>query len=351
MSIPLNEQGEQLIVLPLYKLLEMFGAGEATPGAGSYAALVGMLACKLGLTVIKITREKRDYAVFSLQLNRIETRLENLEAGLRDAFQRDSDEWAYVIEVRRKRDREVKGSEKHGQLSEEARRLTEKATDVLIEIGAACIEVAECAIDLLNVGYSAVRGDSSAAASGGLDGAQTALATAYLNLKSFRDKREASVICRQCDTLREQLRSLQGELELKITELRADGLPPTKSEESAREALALAARDTSEKYAEKAQTRTLVATVKERGDIGQSNEDVFDEIFMKRKRGAWYRRIQDFFNLQGLGTFAANKGFLRYVKQTIDESRYRSVGKLTDDTLLKWYKTFKVREEREGSEL
>jgi methenyltetrahydrofolate cyclohydrolase len=350
MSIMLDEPDEQLITQPLYKLLEMFGAGKATPGAGSYAALVGMLACNLCLTVIKITREKRDYSAVWLQLSAIETQLKALEGGLRDAFQRDSDEWADVIEVRLKRDAEVKGSEKYRQLSEEARRLTEKATDVLIEIGAACIEVSECALNLLNVGYLAVRGDSSAAASGGLAGAQTTLATAYLNLKSFRDKQEASVIRRRCDALREQLRSLQGELELKVTELRAEGLPSTKSEESVRETLALAARKTSAEYKEKVQDETPGAAAKER-EIGQSNDEVFNEIFEGKRRGTWFRRIQEFFNLQGLGTFAANKGFLRYVKQAIDESRYRSAEKLTNDVLLKWYKTFKVREDREGAEL
>lgn len=351
MSVMLEEQEEQLITLRLYELLEKFGAGKAAPGAGSYAALQGMFACELCLTVIKFTKGKDDYAPVRPQLGRMETRLETLEAKLSDAFQRDSDEWAYVVEVRLKRNAEVKGSVKRRQLSELARSLTEKATYMLLEICEPCLEVADIALDLMNIGYTAVRGDISGAVSGGLGGADTAIATAYLNLKSFRDEQEASVLRRRFDALREQAQTLRGELDLKVTELRAEGLSSDaikpKPEEDVREALPLAARISSAKYKEKAEIEMSGAVVKER-HAAQSDEEIFNEIFMGKKRGAWFRRIQDFFAFQGLGEFAANKGFLRYVKQAIDENKYTSAQKLTSDVLLKWFKAFDARQRHEG---
>jgi formiminotetrahydrofolate cyclodeaminase len=354
MSVHLDEQDEQLITLPLAKLLKRFGAGKATPGAGSGAALMGMLACNLCVTVIKLTRQQDKYSKFWLQINFMKQRLEVLEDKLNEAFQRDSEEWEYVVQVRLKRDGEVKNSESYRQLSELARSLTEKSTDVLLEISEYCLEVLENALDLFNVGYKVVRGDTSVAAWGAFAGAKSALATAYLNLKSFRDERAASVVRGKCDMLVERVESLRVDLDTKVAELRAEGqytnnVKP-KAEEGTRESLPLAARKTNAPYGDDAPIQKPSAIAKELGII-QSDEEVFDEIFMRKKRGAWFRRVQDFFTLQGLGTFAANKGFLRYVKQAIDENRYRSAEKLTNDIVLKWYKIFDARERREGSGL
>ncbi|MDQ3816059.1 MAG: cyclodeaminase/cyclohydrolase family protein [Acidobacteriota bacterium] len=351
MSVMLDEPVEQLITLPLGRLLKKFGAGEATPGAGSGAALMGMLACNLCLTVIKLTSRKKKYALVRLQLAAMETRLEALEDKLSDAFQRDSDEWESVVELRRKRDVEVEGSETHKHLSEQAQLLTEQATEVLVEISAACLEVFECALDLLNVGYQAVRGDSSVAACGGLAGAQSALATAYLNLQSFRDEGAATDVRSRCDELLKELRKLQRELESKVTELREEGLSSSaakpKVEQATREELALAARTGGVKHKKNTPAEVPVAVAKDK-TITQSDEEVFSEIFVGKKRGAWFRRIQEFFAVHGLGYFAANKGFLHYVNQAINENGYRSAAKLTNEVLLKWYKTFDARERREG---
>lgn len=349
MSVMLEEQEEQLITLRLYELLEKFGAGKAAPGAGSYAALQGMFACELCLTVIKFTKGKDDYAPVRQQLGRMEHRLETLEAKLSDTFQRDSDEWAYVVEVRLKRNAEVKGSVKRRQLSELARSLTEKSTHTLIEICEPCIEVADIALDLMNIGYTAVRGDTSGAVSGGLGGADTAIATAYLNLQSFRDEQEASVLRRRFDALRNRAQTLRAELNSKVTELRAEGLSSEAvgSEEGMLEALPLAARNSNAKRNEKDRVQASSAAVKEQHTT-QSDEEVFNEIFMGKKRGGWFTRIQGFFTSQEIGTFAANKGFLHYVKQAINENRYRSAEKLTNDVLLKWYKAFDALERREG---
>lgn len=349
MSVMLEEREDQLITLRLYELLEMFGAGKAAPGVGSYAALKGMGACKLCLTVIKKTREKSNYSPVWSQLGPMEARLETLEAILSDAFQRDSDEWDYAVEVRLKRDAEVEGSVKYRQLDDKARSLTEKATGVLLEICESCIEVAEIALDLLNVGYKTVRGDTSGAASGSLSGADTTIATAYLNIKHFRDKQAASALRHKFDVLRKKAKALRDEFDSKVTGLRAEGLPSdaVESEEGAPEALPLAARNSNAKRKEKDQIQTSGAAAKER-HTPQSDEEVFNEIFMGKRRGGWFTRVRDFFTLQGIGTFAANKSFLHYVKQAIDENKYRSAGKLTNDVLLKWYKAFDARERREG---
>jgi formiminotetrahydrofolate cyclodeaminase len=348
MSVALDEQ---LITLRTDKLLEEFGAGNEVPGAGSAAALMGILAGQLCLTVIKLTREKDEYSDVLLQLGFMERRLEVFEEKLKDSFQRDTEEWAYVIEVRRKRDAALKGSEERRQLAEQARLLTEKSTDILLEISSNCLEVSKEALDIFNVGYQSARGDSSVAAWGALAGAKSALATAYLNLKSFRHERAASIVRSKCDVLLEQLESLQVELDANITKLRTEGQPASKgkpnAEEGARELLPLAARNTSAAHRNDTQTQKSNAVTKEEV-VAQSDEEVFDEIFMRKKQGAWFRRIHNFFTLQGLGTFSTNRGFLRYVKQSIDENKYRSAEKLTDDILLKWYKTFDTRQRREG---
>src|ERR1043165_3471444 len=236
---------EQLIELRLDKLLEKFGAGEATPGAGSGAALMGMLACKFCITVIKLTGEHPEYSPVMLQLGVMKKRLEILEEKLNDAFQRDSDEWGEVIVVRLKRNAELKGSEKRRQLADEARSLTENATDVLMEISKSCLVVLEDAIDLFEVGYHVVRGDSSVAVWAALAGAQSSLDTAYLNLKSFRDEKKASLVRAECDRMFKRAKSLQDEFDSKVMGLRSESLPAQpKPDEAVREELPLAARTT-----------------------------------------------------------------------------------------------------------
>src|SRR5688500_5222177 len=119
---------EQLILLPTTELLEKFGAGKHVLGSGSAAAFSGILACKLYLTVIKLTREKEKYAVVEPRMNFIERQIVDvLEPALFDAFQKDSDEFNKVIEVRLQRNQET-DPKKRKQLADQARGLLRPAT-------------------------------------------------------------------------------------------------------------------------------------------------------------------------------------------------------------------------------
>lgn len=217
---------QQLITLPANRLLDKFGAGSHVPGSGSAAAFSGILACKLCVAVIKLTKQKEDYADALPQMNFIEEQIvQRLEPSLYRAFQRDSDEFDRVITARRKRDR-VKDSKLRKQLAEQARNSLQRATEIPIEICGSCYNVCQHALSLFDLGFKSARGDSGAAASLALSGANAALFVCYLNLKEFRDSDWAKKTRRICDDLLQQSRSLQVNLFSRVTKLQEEGIQP-----------------------------------------------------------------------------------------------------------------------------
>lgn len=218
---------QQLILLPTTQLLERFGAGKHVPGSGSAAAFSGILACKLCLTVIKITREKEDYVAVEPQMNFIEAQIVNiLEPALFDAFQKDSDEFDKVIQVRLQRNQET-DPKKRKQLTDQARELLRPATEVPVQTCELCHSVCQHAISLFDLGFQSARGDSGTAATLALAGASGALFTCYLNLKEFRSGTWAKEIRRRCDQLLQRSTDLQLDLFSRVARLQEEGIEPS----------------------------------------------------------------------------------------------------------------------------
>ncbi|HET6978660.1 MAG TPA: cyclodeaminase/cyclohydrolase family protein [Pyrinomonadaceae bacterium] len=218
---------QQLILLPTTQLLEKFGAGNHVPGSGSAAAFSGILACKLSLTVIKLTKEKEDYAAVEPRMNFIETQIVNmLEPALFEAFQKDSDEFDKVIAVRLQRKQET-DLKKRKQLGDQARELLRPATEVPVQICEVCHSVCQHALSLFDLGFQSARGDSGTAATLALAGANGALFTCYLNLKEFRSGDWAKETRRRCDELLQRSTDLQISLFSRVARLQEEGIEPT----------------------------------------------------------------------------------------------------------------------------
>ena len=142
------------------ELLELFAAGNTTPGAGSSAALMGALAASLAQTVarhtLKAARSGKRREVYAPFRERAEALLE--QAGeLADRLRRAVDEDAAAFD-------QFWANRTQGAL--------QRATDVPIAIAACCVAVAEIALELYDRGARSSRGEASAAILSALAGGE-----------------------------------------------------------------------------------------------------------------------------------------------------------------------------------
>jgi formiminotetrahydrofolate cyclodeaminase len=151
-------------------LLELFAAGNTTPGAGSSAALMGALAASLAQTVarhtLKAARSGKRREVYAPFRERAEALLEqagDLAGRLRRAVDEDADAFEQFWAER----------------TEEAQR---RATEVPIEIAELCLTVARMGLELWERGARSAQGEAGAATLGALAGGATAVHVAHLNL-------------------------------------------------------------------------------------------------------------------------------------------------------------------------
>lgn len=175
----------QLITLPANQLLDKFGAGSHKPGSGSAAALMGILASKLVLTVCKITvnREKyqRHRRVLEFTIDQVEKKIEPL---LQTHFQRDAEIFDLVIAARRSRNGASSKEEASRFRREELNHLRE-ATEIPIDIAKQCLTLIDHGVFIFDNGFQSARGDSGASVSVAIAGVTSGIFVAHLNLKSF----------------------------------------------------------------------------------------------------------------------------------------------------------------------
>ena len=314
-----------------------------------------MLACQLCLAVITRTQKKENYSKIWSRVDRIESLIRTLYPVLRDACHRDCEEFDKVIAKRLERKMEAEGSPRHKQLSDEVRNRLRPATKTPLEVCETCLEVCDYAISLFDVGFKAAIGDSGAAASIALSGAESALYVCYLNLKDLRGDEQADSIFEKCDQLRRDLELFKGELSIRMTLLRDEGVQPGREFESVAveaypplegitKGMPLAARATAPRGIEENQIRTLLRASENLQSIDLSDEEVFDAIFGNYARGknrdGWLKKLREFFTKHDLGAFAGRVKFLRFLKRTLDLHNYRSPGKVDDGKLLGWLQDF-----------
>ena len=176
----------QLIELPTDKLLTKFGSGGHKPGSGSAAALMGLIACKLVQTVVSLSNGRDLYKEVEPQLTLAnQDILDGIEHILFAAVKEDSEQFDWVIRARRLRNEESNPAKKK-KLAEKALGELRLATDIPIRIAETCLDLAEKAMVVFDLGFKAARGDSGVAISSALAAALGAISLVYLNLTSFK---------------------------------------------------------------------------------------------------------------------------------------------------------------------
>jgi len=213
----------ELIKLPANELLEKFGSGGHKPGSGSAAALLGLVSCKLIQTVVTLSSGRDKYNGVESQLTLANQSVcDDIEPILLCAVQEDSIQFDKVIEVRRERDA-VKDDEKlKRHYSEKALTELRRATEIPFEIAETCIELAEKALVIFDLGFKAARGDSGVAISAALSGASGSISIIYLNLTSFKGGEWAIQMRVKADYLNSRIQKLQVELFDRINQLQRE---------------------------------------------------------------------------------------------------------------------------------
>ena len=213
---------KELINLPTNKLLNKFGSGTHKPGSGSAAALLGLVACKLIQTVVSLSNRRDQYQEVGPQLTLSNQKIiDEIEPILMNAVQEDSIQFDKVIDARRQRDTETESKRKK-ILRDKALNELKLSTEIPLKIAEHCIEVAEHAIVVFDVGYKSARGDSGVAISSALSGASGAISIVYLNLTSFRGSKWARQIRDKVDPLFIQTQELQNQLVIRLERLKKE---------------------------------------------------------------------------------------------------------------------------------
>ncbi|QNQ10126.1 cyclodeaminase/cyclohydrolase family protein [Sphingomonas alpina] len=207
--------GQQLALLDLSAgdLLSRFGAGAATPGSGSAAALMSLLASSLICAVAKMTVAKGKEAAAKAQAEVIVNLLENrISPRLKVLFEEDSRVFQAVIDARIRRDNPALVTQKRQNAAQATDGLRE-ATNILFEIVDLSFQAFENGMSIWSIGFRPAMGDAGAGISASLAAITTCLLVANVNLRTARSSwsRDAKKKCDdiQVRMLRAQERVLQ----------------------------------------------------------------------------------------------------------------------------------------------
>lgn len=194
---------------PTNKLLDDFGAGNASPGSGSAAALMGLLASKLTITVckksIEYSKDESDIKAFQYILEQIEF---HIEPKLKELFEKDARDFERVVDLWRERAIETSATKK-AAISREANKLLENATDYVFEIIELCMTLIDHGVVVFESGWKTVRGDSGAAISASMAGVTSGIFIANLNLKTLKGRNYAESNIARCEDLYKRLNTKQ----------------------------------------------------------------------------------------------------------------------------------------------
>ena len=215
---------KNLLALPADQLLRKFGSGGHKPGSGSAAALLGLVSCKLIQTVVSLSSGRDRYRDVQAQLTLANQDIVGgLEPVLVGAVQEDAEQFDRVIKARRLRDEESDKNKKRA-LSDRALAELREATEIPIRICEACLQLAEKAFVVFDLGFKSARGDAGVAISSALAGAAGAISIIYLNLTSFKGGEWATRTRRRADDLSQHTQALQVQLVNRIGRLQQEVL-------------------------------------------------------------------------------------------------------------------------------
>ncbi|VXB24510.1 conserved hypothetical protein [Pseudomonas sp. 8BK] len=213
-----------LLERPTNQLLNDFGAGRASPGSGSAAALLGLLSAKMITTVCDISLRKRERATNHKDFEFIsKTVREELEPRLKFLFEADAKDFEKVIRLRVERDKCNDPQEK-SKLSKDSLDLLQTATDYTFEIADISIRLMGFGIFAFENGWHAIRGDSGVAISAAMSSVMSSIFIANLNLKTLKRRNYASLNLKRCQALHNSLNELQTKAFSCVTTISSESL-------------------------------------------------------------------------------------------------------------------------------
>lgn len=215
---------KNLLTLRTDTLLDKFGSGGHAPGSGSAAALMGILAAKLVVTVGQLTLARSEYrdhhARVEASCNEI---ILKLVPALEALFQEDAEVFDKVISARQARDKATDAREKR-KLAELALEELRTATAIPFQIAETCLELIDHAATVFDAGFKAARGDTGAAISSAVAGVLASVFVINLNLKSFKGSYWARRQRKACDYLQKIVTDKHQAALQRVMQLRADDL-------------------------------------------------------------------------------------------------------------------------------
>lgn len=223
-QIELKDTEQPLLERPTNQLLNDFGAGRASPGSGSAAALLGLLAAKMINTVCDISSNKPECVESHKEFGFIKNSvIEQIEPRLKQLFELDARDFERVVELRVLRDESTDPAEK-AKHSRESSELLEKATDYTFEIADISLRLMRFGITMFEHGWSAIRGDSGVAISSAMASVMSSIFITNLNLKSLKKRKYASENIKKLEELQNRLNELQTKAFSCITAISSESL-------------------------------------------------------------------------------------------------------------------------------
>lgn len=219
---PENKQ-ISLLDRPTGQLLNDFGAGKASPGSGSAAALMGLLAVKLLVTVCDKSASKPECKSNEKVLAYIREQVQAIEPRLIELFEKDAKDFEEVVALRIARDQAESAQDK-SKRSRQSQELLETATDNAFHIIEQCMKLIDHGVVVFESGWPSVRGDSGAALSAAIAGVLSGIFIANLNIKTLKGRKYAADNLHRCDALYKELAAKQAKAFSCVTSLNAEAI-------------------------------------------------------------------------------------------------------------------------------
>jgi formiminotetrahydrofolate cyclodeaminase len=206
----LPDPNSPYLSLPTHELLSAFGAGNAAPGSGSAAALMGLLSAKLILTVCSLSKKQKKCEPDSKSFDEItEDIRKDIEPRLSRLFEDDAELFDQVILSRRLRNKSTT-KEEESDFARQANERLAHANDCVFEITELCLRLIDHGISIFEKGWGTVRGDSGAAISAAISGVTSGICILSLNLNTLGDSEYSRANMEKYKRLYASLKDKQG---------------------------------------------------------------------------------------------------------------------------------------------
>lgn len=213
-----------ILARPTNQLLNDFGAGKASPGSGSAAALLGLLAARMIITVCDISSGKNEcrnsFNEFEVIKKQIE---ESIAPALQELFEKDAKDFERVVELRVLRDTATDQNEK-AKFSRESLDLLQTATDYTFEVANHSLNLMQYGVVIFENGWHAVRGDSGVTISAAMSAGMSSIFIINLNLKTLKRRKYAKENLARIQELQRKLGSLQTKAFSCVTDISTESL-------------------------------------------------------------------------------------------------------------------------------